>query len=118
MRRPTPQSKQLEWWNGHQGSIITSEFPQCGYFKTRSAPRSKIWLPAKVSLHQEIDWETGELTEPERFTLTILDRTWSDQEIVMHKWLFLRPVPLPEWKWLQARHALQNGSGQTQYTYG
>jgi hypothetical protein len=110
MRLPTPLDVQLRWWRANlNGGDITSEFPECGYFKTRKEPRSKTWLPARIYLHQDIDWETGLLTAPETFVLEIVDRQWTDPDQVAQRWLFLKPVPMEQWRWLRARLALQNG---------
>lgn len=70
MRTPTPLGTQLAWWRAalageaiEQGSEECL-FPQPGYYKIRAKAWSKTWLPARVWLQQEIDWETGELTSP------------------------------------------------------
>jgi hypothetical protein len=88
------------------GARQTDEWPRCGWFKTRHSRGSKIWLPARVWLHQVVDWKTGELIEPETFRLEIAGRLWTDQLTIAERFLFLRPVSLDEWRWLTARLAL------------
>jgi hypothetical protein len=110
MRSPTPIAAQLEWWRHavETGDLTRhgNDLPPCGWFKARLKRGSKTWLPARIWLHQPMDWTTGELTEPERFVLEIEDRTVMDQDQVWEMSLFLRPVTLDEWKWLRARRAL------------
>jgi hypothetical protein len=108
MRRPTPLSEQLADWK-HMIATNTrqhDEWPRCGWFKQRLEPRSKTWLPARVWLHQVIDWQTGELLEPEQFRLQIAHRTWSDQDKIQYRFMSLHPVTLDEYRWLTARLAL------------
>lgn len=78
---------------------------------------SKTWLPARIWLQQEIDWQTGELTAPESFALEIASRLVTDQALIEDQWMRLRPVSLDEWRWLTARHALRNGNRQTRFIY-
>lgn len=89
-------------------------FPQPGYYKIRARAWSKTWLPARVSLEQEIDWTTGELMSPETPIVEIAGRTlsqdlganvFSPAEEAWHK---MKPVTLDEWKWLTARAALHS----------
>lgn len=108
MRQPTPLADQLAWWRyaADAGARPTSEWPECGYFKHRLEPRSKIWLPARITLQQTVDWQTGQLTEPERFRLEMRGRLILDQDWISREWLFLFPVSMTEWKWLRARSSL------------
>lgn len=124
MRKPTPLNEQLAWWRNAvetgDRTVVGDHQPQCGWFKQRLEPRSKTWLPARIWLKQEIDWETGELTEPETFLLQIADRIWADQQRVTEKWLYLRPIPVAEWEWLTARLALHqhlSGIGRPTFTF-
>lgn len=121
MRCPTSVDAQLAWWrNATQtgDGRLQGDLPQCGWFKTRLARRSRIWLPARVWLLQPMDWETGELTAPEEYRLEIADRLWSDQNEVAERWLWLRPATMAEWRWLTAQTALRNGLNLTAFTYG
>jgi len=121
MRTPTPLGKQLEWWRAalaNEASQQGSEeclWPQPGYYKIRSKAWSKTWLPARVWLQQEIDWETGELTSPETPVVEISGRPLSQDpganvfSPAEEAWMKMRPVTLDEWKWLTARTALHSG---------
>ena len=108
-RQPTPLAQQLAWWRNAvdtgDGSISGDE-PRCGWFKVRERAWSKNFLPARIWLHQPIDWQTGELLGPERHVLQIAERVWTDEMMVAEKWLYLRPVAMRDWKWLTARRAL------------
>lgn len=108
MRKPTPLADQLADWRSMVASGLrqTDEWPRCGWYKARQFRGSKTWLPARVWLHQAVDWQTGELTEPEAFRLKIADRAWTDQIEIAERCLFLRAVSLDEWRWLTARLAL------------
>jgi hypothetical protein len=122
MRTPTPAAQQLDWWrarlNGEVLSVIGENeclIPQPGYYKIRAKAWSKTWLPARVWLLQEIDWSTGELTEPERPQVEIAGRVLSDRaegsdpfSPMEQAWMRMRPVTLDEWKWLTARMALHS----------
>lgn len=120
MRSPTPIHQQLAWWRariaGETLSVIGDQeclIPQPGYYKIRAKAWSKTWLPARVSLIQEIDWSTGELTEPERPLVEIAGKPLNESQQgtdlysqAEEAWLKMRPVTLDEWKWLNARMAL------------
>ena len=122
MRQPTPLGKQLDYWraclNGAAPPTTGDEeclLPQPGYYKIRAKAWSKTWLPARVSLHQEIDWQTGELTEPEMPMVEIAGKPVSNvpgaHDLLSpaeEAWLRMRPVTLDEWKWLTARAALHS----------
>jgi hypothetical protein len=117
MRKPTPLAEQLAWWRNAvetNDRTVSGDQPRCGWFKARLRPRSQIWLPARVWLLQEIEWETGELTGPETFNMQIADRIWTRQQEVAERWLYLRPVSLKEWEWLTARLALHSHLHGTQ----
>lgn len=110
MRRPTPLSEQLADWRimVANNERPHDEWPRCGWFKQRQARGSKTWLPARIWLHQTVDFQTGELMEPERHVLEVAGRIWTDEMEVAHRWLFLRPVNLDEYRWLTARLALHS----------
>lgn len=125
MRTPTPISAQLEWWRAHLAGEESEGkggeeclWPQPGYYKIRAKAWSKTWLPARVWLQQEIDWETGELMSPEMPVVEILGQPLSPDpganvfSPAEEAWMKMRPVTLDEWKWLTARAALHsNGTG-------
>lgn len=108
MRRPTPMADQLADWRRmmETNARPTDEWPRVGWFKQRKERGSRTWLPARVWLHQVIDWQTGDLLEPETFRLEIAGRVWTDQDQIAERCLFLRAVSLDEWRWLTARLAL------------
>ena len=108
MRRPTPMAEQLAWWRGALAGDGRrfDDLPRCGWFRQRKEARSKTWLPARVWLHQPIDWTTGELTGPEEWRLEVAGRIWTAQMEIAHRCLFLKPVTVDEWKWLSARLSL------------
>jgi hypothetical protein len=87
-----------------------TEYPECGFFKLREKAWSPIWIPARIWLDQPMDWQTGELSNPERFLLEIDGRLITDQEKIELRWLRLTPATMDEWKWLRARRALQSSS--------
>jgi hypothetical protein len=124
MRKPTPLAEQLAWWRNAVETgdrTVIGDQPQCGWFKAREKARSKTWLPARIWLEQPMDWETGELTAPERFVLQIAEEVWTRELEVAERWLFLRPVSQEEWRWLTARLALHkslNGMRVPTYTFG
>lgn len=124
MRKPTPLSDQLAWWraslNGeHESGDEQCLWPQPGYYKIRAKAWSKTWLPARVWLQQEIDWQTGELTAPEVPVVEISGRTLSQDlganvfSPAEEAWMKMRPVTLDEWKWLNARAALHSNGTTT-----
>lgn len=129
MRTPTPAEQQLSWWRarlqGDQGTGSGDEtclLPQPGYYKIRAKAWSKTWLPARVWLHQEIDYQTGELTEPEEPVVEIAGRTLSQSHAgagafspAEEAWHKMKPVTMDEWKWLTARAELHS-SGIAQQT--
>lgn len=124
MRRPTPLAAQLAWWRNAvetgDGSVSGDE-PRCGWFKVRERAWSKNFLPARIWLHQPMDWLTGELSGPEEFVLQIAERQWTHDLTVAERWLHLRPVPIPEWEWLRARRALHRhltGTTRPTSTFG
>lgn len=60
-----------------------------------------------------MDWETGDLTEPEQYRLTIGNRTLVKLGEIEERWLRLTPVSLLEWRWLTAEWTLrQHGIGR------
>lgn len=109
MRQPTPVAKQLDWW---RNAVATGNHERntddihCGWFKRRERARSKTWIPVRIYLDQQIDPLTGELTEPERFVLVDEGRTVTDQETAWALSLYLSPVSLDEFRWLNARRTL------------
>ncbi len=56
-----------------------------------------------------MDWQTGELSGPERHVLQIAERVWTEEQTVAERWLYLRPIALDEWKWLTAKRAFLPG---------
>jgi hypothetical protein len=115
MRTPTPLEQQLAWWRANQNGIVHVDGPECGFFKRRLEAWSKTWIPARIYLQQEIDWETGELMEPESYRLEVFGRVLTDHWEIWEAWQRLRPVTMDEWKWLTARQVLRNGSPATAY---
>lgn len=108
-RQPTPLAEQLAWWRNAVDTgdpSISGDEPRCGWFKVRERAWSKNFLPARIWLNQPIDWQTGQLSGPERHVLQIADRVWTDEMLVAERWLYLRPVQIQEWRWLLARRAL------------
>lgn len=118
IRQPTPVDEQLRWWR--QALLIGPkqpediggfDDPQCGFYKRRLKWQSKIWLPAQITLNQQIDWLSGELMEPETYRLQIYfpnrTMTITDQYEVWDRWLKLTPIDLEEWNWIKARLAVQ-----------
>lgn len=69
---------------GALGDEVTvfGEDPECGWFKTRLV-KGGPFVPARIWLHQEIDAETGELVDDERWICEVngeiadIDRYWS-----------------------------------------
>ena len=112
MRTPTSPDHALQWWRralARRLDRVDQDTPESGWFRTRAAPGSRIWLPARLWIESPVDWSTGELTGPELYRLEIAGRLITDQSRIEEKWLFLRPVSFPQWQWLQARHALHHG---------
>lgn len=103
MRRPTPDSKAFAWWKraiaGENPPIHEGE-PECGYFLTRAYRRGPL-IPASITLRQNIDWETCELTEPEVFECEIAGRKTNAER----QWPYLagRPITKEEYEWQIAR---------------
>lgn len=68
MRRPTPDSEKLMWWmrsvSGERVPHVVDD-PQCGWFTIRLKKGGPL-IPVVITMRQEIDPETGELTEPEK----------------------------------------------------
>jgi hypothetical protein len=114
VRKPTPTSEQLERWRwavANKVKLIPDEDVHCGWFKQRERAWSKTWLPAKIWLHQKVEWSTGQLMEPELFVLEIAGRKWTDQEAIEERSRRLQPISVDEWRWLMARTALHRSHG-------
>jgi hypothetical protein len=119
MRKPTSVDAQLAWWRlAIRSEATMTEHIECGYFKKRERARSQTWLPVRITLHQPMDWETGELTGPEIYRLEVAGGLIQDQDRIWDEWLRLRPVSLQEWRWLTARLSLHQGlNGTDQQLY-
>ncbi len=97
MRTPTPPEKAFAWWRdaiaGNAPPVHDGE-PQCGFFKIRSAPRSKQWIPARIDLAQII--EHGELATDEFHICLVGDKVLDAEE--MWTWLAKSPVTKAEFE--------------------
>lgn len=73
MRRPSTARELYAWWEaamrGERPPVHEGE-PHCGWFRTR-AVRGGPWIPARVFVEREIDPETGELADDERFVAEV-----------------------------------------------
>jgi hypothetical protein len=102
IRQPTPLSISLAWHSAAVGGMDVARsdgMPECGWFKWQ-AVKSGPWLPVRIWLHQSLDMETGELTEPEAFKAACLGQPFDAER----HWLFLRPIRRDEYDSLCRLH--------------
>lgn len=68
MRQPTPARELFRWWNAALAGMdpeIHDGWPECGFYKTRLV-RGGPWVAVEIKIERDIDFDTGELTAPER----------------------------------------------------
>ncbi|MEL6411692.1 MAG: hypothetical protein AAFQ38_14945 [Pseudomonadota bacterium] len=100
IRRPTEDP--LKWWRQALRDPSTPRHdadPQPGFYfrqMVKNGPR----VPVEVYLHQEIDPDTGDLTEPE--TVKARQLGWDVDPTVI--WTFLKPIPRDDFDALVERH--------------
>lgn len=94
MRMPTPPSKAFAWWKAaiagenppqHEG------LPECGWYKTKLT-KGGPWVAARIFIEREIDFETGELAEPERLVCEVDGQRRSPYRM----WTYLTPISREE----------------------
>ncbi len=92
MRKPSDRVAAWEWWRQALDAMPADvpADPQCGLYKTRRSDRT--WAAASIDLDQHIDFETGELTEPEQLLCFVDGRARDADEA----WLFLAKHPISE----------------------
>jgi hypothetical protein len=90
MRQPSTEDQLFAWWRDALAGLNPPRHdghPQCGWYRTRLKPGAP-WVPARIWCEREIDPETGELTEDERFVCEV-DGERRDAARV---WLHLKPI--------------------------
>lgn len=94
MRSPTDMVAAYAWHRsamlGH-GAPVHDGHPQCGWYRRRMV-KGGPWVPARIWLHQVIDAETGNLTEPE----IILCEVDGKEEGAIHAWTWLARNPISQ----------------------
>lgn len=98
IRRPTPTSTLFAWWRAAtegRSAPRHDGLPECGFYK-RKLVKGGPWVPVKIFIEREIDPETGELTEPERF-VCIVDGARRSAEA---QWTHLTPITRAEFQTL------------------
>ncbi len=117
MRQPTPLNIQLDWWRrsleGEQMPIHEGQ-PQVGYYKARAWSRGP-YIPARIWLEQEIDFDTGQLADDEIYRAEIGEKPWDAMEAWI--WVAQKPVTIKEYQWLKAQLPLIVSSGTQASTY-
>tara|TARA_R100001086_G_scaffold110471_1_gene56231 strand:- start:1212 stop:1574 length:363 start_codon:yes stop_codon:yes gene_type:complete len=117
MRQPTPLKIQLEWWQrslkGEQMPIHEGE-PHVGYYKARAWSRGP-YIPARIWLEQEIDFETGLLADDETYRAEIGEKPWNAMEAWI--WIAQKPVSLREYQTLKKALPLIKMDGTRAPTY-
>ena len=105
MTRPRSQSKLFEWHTQalediglHLSPEVTDEV-QCGWFKRRLV-KGGIFIPARISMHQPIDQETGDLVGDEVFQCELAGH-YADAETQWH-WLCQTPITEAEYNYMVA----------------
>ena len=90
MRRPSTFMQSHGWWldavagrdpDRHDG------LPECGYYRMRHV-KGGPWVAVHVTISQDIDHDTGELTAPERIIAKVEGRV-VDASVI---WLQLEPI--------------------------
>lgn len=102
MRKPTPDP--LEWWRRAVIDKSTTRIegePHAGFY-ARRAKKDGPLIPVQVRMVQEIDPETGELTDDERIVAEELGRVRDPMPDWL--WLYLRPVTEGEFYALVESH--------------
>ncbi len=102
MRKPTPMSEQLAWWNAAlagERPVITQD-PQVGFYK-RVLVKGGVMVPARLWLYQNIDRETGELVEDELLQCEVNGQYADPQD--QWSWLANNPISRAEFLYLSAR---------------
>lgn len=73
MRQPTPISELYSWHrSAMEGRLqaVHEDEPKCGWFKVRMV-KGGPFVPASITIEREIDFETGELADDERFVCEV-----------------------------------------------
>jgi hypothetical protein len=106
MREPTSLYQSLAWWRSAlQGNDLPrhDSEPECGFFQMRKV-KGGPWVPVSIRLVQELDPETGELTEPERLECLVSGIPADPARI----WTYLRPITREAFEALSARSVGQD----------
>lgn len=111
MRMPTPIEDQLAWHRGAvavDGSVPIAAAvhadPQCGWFKRRMVKKG-CWVPARIWLHQVVDHETGELSEPQQLLCEVDGERYEADDQWL--WLCKEPITQAEFDYLTELRAWQ-----------
>lgn len=103
MRQPTPVSEQYAWYEralASGGRIDRFEdVPECGWFRRRFV-KGGPFVPLRIWLEQEIDYETGELVAPEVMRCKI-GRNLADP---LYHWPSAEPITYDEYTELLRLH--------------
>ena len=105
MRVPSPASQLYAW---HRAALAGDNPPihdglaECGFYKTKIV-RGGPWAAVEIKVERDIDFETGELTAPERL-VAICD---GERRNPANLWTYLTPISRDE------HRALIGGQGKT-----
>lgn len=114
IRIPTPIKVQLAWHSARlSGRDCPShpDDPECGWFKIKLV-KNGPYVPARIWLYQEIDSETGELCDDEKFQAE-LNGQYADP-YSQWIWMSARPITKAEYDWMMAvrEYALANAQDE------
>jgi len=103
MRCPTDIVDAFAWWRdalaGLKPAITTS--PQCGFFQRRFA-RGGVMVPVAIWIEQNINPETGELSDDEKMVCLVNGEPASPDDT----WTYCagNPITESEYRYLESRH--------------
>ena len=94
MRHPSSASQLYAWHRaallGHAPPIHDG-LPECGWYRTRLV-RGGPWVAVEIRIVRDVDFDTGELTCPEKF-IAIVD---GDRRRAEPLWTYLEPISREE----------------------
>lgn len=104
MRRPTPIAALFAWHTAALRGLgpVNDGTPQCGWYKRRLV-RGGVFVPARISMVQDICPETGELLSDELLRCEVNGFSVDPEEA--WPWISGHPVSEQEFRYLGARIA-------------
>ena len=105
IRQPSPASQLYRWWNDALAGMappVHDGLAEAGFYKTRLV-KGGPWAAVEIKVQRDIDFETGELTGPERL-IAICD---GDRRDPARIWTYLTPISREE------HRALLGGQGRS-----